>query len=202
MFDSHSTPPTAAPSVAEEVTIFMGRAGFESGATRLLDSTATATGGSAVLYVGLAGPALSDPDAARKTLRLAAEILRARVKAGALAYLGEGRFAVLLRRVSGRDAVHYCREVLAVFDEIRLHWQGEVLTVDSWIGGAMVEAHHDGLTLLEAAEHAAGTASTKSGRPLHMVHDQEQAAISVEEESILPTHLRAQAAAAFTARAA
>lgn len=200
MFDSQPTTRIATPS-AEEVTIFMGRAGFESGVTRLLDSDGAATGGSAVLYVGLAGPALSDPDAARKTLRLVAEILRTRVKAGALAYLGEGRFAVLLRRVSGRDAVHYCRQVLSVFDEIRLQWQGEVLTVESWIGGAMVEAHHDGLTLLEAAEHAAGTARTKLGRPLHMIHDQEEAAISVEEDGALPTHLRAQAAA-FAARAA
>ncbi len=201
MFDSQPTTRIATPS-ADDVTIFMGRAGFESGVTRLLDSDATATGGCAVLYVGLAGPALSDPDAARKALRLAAEILRTRVKSGALAYLGEGRFAVLLRHVSGRDAVHYCRQVLSVFEDIRLQWQGEVLTVESWIGGAMVEAHHDGLTLLEAAEHAAGTAMYKAGRQLHMVHDQEEAAISVEEDGELPTHLRAQAAAAFAARAA
>ena len=200
MFDSHTTTRVATPSAETEVAIFMGRAGFESGVTRLLDSAAA--GECAVLYVGLAGPALADPDAARKTLRLAAEILRTRVKAGALAYLGEGRFAVLLRRVSGRDAVHYCREVLSVFDDIRLQWQGEVLTVESWIGGAMVEAHHDGLTLLEAAEHAAGAALHKHGRQLHMVHDQEESTISVEEESALPTHLRAQAAAVFAARAA
>jgi GGDEF domain-containing protein len=184
------------------VTIFMGRAAFESGVTRLLDSAAATAGGCAVLYVGLAGPALSDPDAARKALRLTAEILRARVKAGALAYLGDGRFAVLLRRVSGRDAVHYCREVLAVFDEIRLQWQGEILTVESWIGGAMVEAHHDGLTLLEAAEHAAAVARAKPGRHLHMLHDQDEATISVEEESAMPTNIRAMATAAFAARAA
>jgi GGDEF domain-containing protein len=202
MFDSHSTAPVATLPAEAEVTIFMGRAGFESGVTRLLDSAAAAAGECAVLYVGLAGPALSDPEAARKTLRIVAEILRARVKAGALAYLGEGRFSVLLRGVSGRDAVHYCREVLSVFDEIRLQWQGEVLRVDSWIGGAMVEAHHDGLTLLEAAEHAAAAALRKPGRHLHMTHDQDEATISVEEESDLPTHLRAQAAAAFAARAA
>jgi GGDEF domain-containing protein len=202
MFDSHPTPRNAAPAAEAEVTIFTGRAAFEAGVTRLLESATAEAGESAVLYVGLLGPALSDPDAARKTLRIAAEILRARVKAGALAYLGEGRFAVLLRRVSGRDAVHYCREVLAVFDEIRLQWQGQILTVDSWIGGAMAEAHHDGLTLLEAAEHAAATASAKPGRHLHMTHHQEEAAISVEEESDLPTNLRAQAAAAFAARAA
>lgn len=202
MFDSHSTTRPVTPSVEADVAIFMGRTSFESGATRLLDSAAAQAGGCAVLYVGLAGPALADPDAARKTLRLAAEILRTRVKAGALAYLGDGRFAVLLRRVSGRDAVHYCRQVLSVFDDIRLQWQGEVLTVESWIGGAMVEAHHDGLTLLEAAEHAAGTARAKPGRQLHMIHDQDEATISVEEDCVLPTHIRAQAAAAFAARAA
>jgi GGDEF domain-containing protein len=202
MFDSNATPRAPAPVPEAEVTIFMGRAGFESGVTRLLDSAAATAGECAVLYVGLAGPALSDPDAARKTLRLAAEILRTRVKAGALAYLGENRFAVLLRQVSGRDAVHYCREVLAVFDEIRLQWQGQVLTVDSWAGGAMVEAHHDGLTLLEAAEHGAVTAMHKPGRKLHMVHDQDEGTISVQEEDTLPTHIRAQAAVAFAARAA
>jgi GGDEF domain-containing protein len=202
MFDSHPTTRAATPSIEAEVTIFMGRAGFESGVTRVLDSAAAAAGECAVLYVGLAGPALTDPDAARKTLRLAADILRARVKAGALAYLGEDRFAVLLRHVSGRDAVHYCREVLSVFDEIRLQWQGEILTVDSWIGGAMVEAHHDGSTLLEAAEHAAEAARAKPGRQLHMVHDQDEGTISVQEEDTLPTHIRAQAVAAFAARAA
>jgi len=201
MFDSHTAAPIPVLSVAAEVTIFMGRAGFESGVTRLLDSATS--GECAVLYVGLAGPALSDPDAARKTLALAAEMLRTRVKAGALAYLGDGRFAVLLRRVSGRDAVQYCRDVISVFDDIRLQWQGEILTVDSWIGGAMVEAHHDGLTLLEAAEHAAGIARTKLGRPLHMVHDQEERAILVqEEEGTLTTNIRAMATAGFAARAA
>jgi GGDEF domain-containing protein len=202
MFDSHTIARVVAPSVETEVTIFMGRAGFESGTTRLLDSAAATAGECAVLYVGLAGSALADPEASRKTLRLAAEILRARVKSGALAYLGEGRFAVLLRRVSGRDAVHYCREVLGVFDDIRLQWQGKILTVDSWIGGAMVEAHHDGLTLLEAAEHAAGVAMCKPGRQLHMVHDQEESSISVEEESVMPAHIRALATAASFARAA
>ena len=187
MFDSfsHTDPAPQAPALSHaqgRVNIFQGRSGFESGITHLIESASIAAGECAVLAVALSGPALLDPEANRKTLGLAANILRARVEAGALAYLGDGRFAVMLQGVSGRDAVAYCRKVLKVLDEIRLHWQGEVLTVESWIGGVMVEAHHDGMTLLEAAEHASEMALRKPGRKLHMVHEQQDASISVFEE--------------------
>ncbi len=160
MFDSYarSAPATETRTLPRQhapAAVFSGRPSFEDGVTRLIGSGAFSASECAVLQVGLDGDVLANPAAGRKLLSLAANILRARVKSGALAYLGDGRFAVLLQGVSGRDAVAYCREVLSVLDGIRLHWQGEVLTVGSWIGGVMAETHRDGLTLLEEAEHAA-----------------------------------------------
>ncbi|HEY3645181.1 MAG TPA: hypothetical protein VGM16_07560 [Gammaproteobacteria bacterium] len=207
MFDSYTRTETTTPRVLPRekapAAIFNGRAGFEAGATRLMDSVAYAASECAVLHLSVAGPALQDPAASRKTLGLVANILRARVKAGALGYLGDGRFAVLLQGVSGRDAVAFCRDALTVLEGIRLHWQGDVLTVDAWIGGSMAEVHHDGMTLLEAAEHAADIARAKPGRKLHMVHEQQDSAISMHEEDALPPSARTQthSPAAFAAAA-
>jgi hypothetical protein len=187
MFDSYTrtAPATEVRTLPRQhapAEIFHGRSSFESGVTRLIGSGTFPAAECAVLQVGLSGQPQADPAAGRKLLSLVANILRARVKSGALAYLGDSRFAVLLQGVSGRDAVAYCREVLSVLDGIRLQWQGEVLTVESWIGGVMVETHHDGLTLLEEAEHAAHAAQHKLGRKLHMVHEHLDSAISVQEE--------------------
>lgn len=196
MFDSYTRTEKAETSTLPRATtpaaVFNGRAGFEAGATRLMESGSHAAAECAVLYLSLAGAALEDPAANRKTLGLAANILRARVKAGALGYLGEGRFAVLLQGVSGRDAVAFCRDVLSVLEGIRLHWQGEVLTVQAWIGGTMAEIHHDGMTLLEAAEHASDAALAKHGHKLHMVHEQQDSAISLTEEDAMPASIHTQ----------
>lgn len=195
MFDSYTRAkpePVRVVPRQDTVAIFNGRASFEAGVSRLIAATPHTAGECAVLHVALSGAALEDAGANRKTLGLIANILRARVKSGALAYLGEGRFAVLLQGVSGRDAVAFCRDALSVLDGIRLHWQGEVLTVETWIGGTMAEIHRDGMTLLEEAEHASYAAHAKFGRKLHMVHEQHESSISVQEEDAMPELDRSQ----------
>jgi hypothetical protein len=205
MFDSftrHEPISRALPRPKTQVAIFHGRTSFEDGATSLIGAGVFPYAECAVLQVSLRGEALADPGAGRKLLSLAANILRARVTNGALAYLGEGRFAVLLQGVSGRDAVAYCRDAMAVLDAIRLQWRGQVLTVESGIGGVMAEAHRDGLTLLEAAAHAAEVAGHKHGCKLHMLHEQLDAAISVQEEDGMPAHTQTRAPALVAAHAA
>ena len=195
MFDSYTRgkpEPIRVLPRQDMLAIFNGRASFEDGVSQLIGAASHSASECAVLYVALDGAALEDAAANRKTLGLIANMLRARVKSGALAYLGGGRFGVLLQGVSGRDAVAFCRDALSVLDGIRLHWQGEVLTVQAWIGGTMAEIHHDGMTLLEEAEHASCVAHAKLGRKLHMVHERQESSISVQEEDAMPGLDRSQ----------
>lgn len=154
----------------------MDRSGFETGVSRMLETTNVNTEDCVILYVSVQSrdAGLNDPDASRKMLGLIGNILRARVRAGALAYLGHGEFAVMLQDVSARDAVAYSRNVFSVIADIRMQWRGVTFTVSGHIGGVMTEDRHDGEYLLCLAQKAAHMAKEQPGFKVHMVHDQEE----------------------------
>ena len=160
------------------VTIYPTRARFEAGMSRMFAASPASCRNSAILHVVIeAGAVEADlrcTPAGAKMLNLIGNILRARVRNGALAYLGDGKFGVLLQGVGARDAVAYTKSVLKVIYEIRLPWNGKLLTVSAYVGGVTVDAPEDGMTLLDTAEAAGQLARDKFGMRIHMVRDRKE----------------------------
>lgn len=164
------------------VQVFMDRSRFEAGISRILRSTRVNAEDCAIFYIiaRSSDAHLNDADASRNMLNLIGNILRSRVHAGALAYLGNGEFAVMLEDVSARDAVAYARSVFSVLSDIRMQWQGRVLTIGAHIGGAMTEGRQDGESLLELAQLASNIARVQLGYKVHMVHDREEGMLHLQ----------------------
>jgi GGDEF domain-containing protein len=164
------------------VHVFLDRSRFEAGVSRMLRSTSVNAEDCAIFYIitRSSDTDLDDADASHNMLNLIGNILRSRVHAGALAYLGNGKFAVMLEDVSARDAVAYARSVFSVLSDIRMQWGGRVLTIDAHIGGAMTEGRQDGESLLELAQLASDVARTQLGYKVHMVHDREEGMLHLQ----------------------
>jgi GGDEF domain-containing protein len=158
------------------IQVFLDRGRFEAGISRILGASHAHTEDCAILYVSVQSSdvELHDAYSSRKLLNLVGNILRARVHAGALAYLGHGEFAVMLQDVSARGAVAYSRSVLSVLSDIRMQWQGKTFTVSAHVGAVMTEGRQEGDTLLDLAQKAGRMAKEQPGFKVHMVHDQEE----------------------------
>lgn len=184
MFDSYirsdlevSDQAEASEKPRASVTIFPNRSRFESGVSRILGSTCVNPLDCAVLYVALEGggsaTCLQTAAERRKLLNFVGNTLRSKVHTGALAYLGKGRFAVLLQDVDVSDAVVYARSILTAISDIRLQGDDGSVTVDACIGGIMIEGWQDGAALLDLAQSASCFAGDSAGYRVHMVHTQE-----------------------------
>jgi len=171
MFDSHidlastARPDHAARGMDAPVTVFLNRQWFEYGVSKLLKA---ATGQSAVLYMTVRGA--GSPAVNRRILGLVGNTLRAGIRSGAVAYLGNAAFAVLLQDTDAWQAAAYARVALDVVGGFTTSQGGEVTLVRACIGGILAGHCRDGEYLLARAVEAGELAWEKPGSKVHLLH--------------------------------
>ena len=114
-------------------------------------------------------------------LNLVGNTLRVCMRGGAVAYLGDAEFAVLLQDTDARDTESYARTVITITSGFRVLWEGEMLSAQARIGGVMAGSTQDGAALLAAAMAAGKTAAVKPGAKLHLLRAQDEAIRSARE---------------------
>lgn len=175
MFDSHI-------STGQDGRLFCGSGGlyrptrvfptrqrFEAGIGVLLDSVDA--GECAVLYVAVQGAATP---VCRRMLNLAGNTLRVCMRGGAVAYLGEAQFAVLLEDTDAADAESYCRTVITIVSGFRTLSRGEMLSAEACIGGVLAGHSRDGAALLSDAQAAVKPARTWPVPKFHLVRSRDE----------------------------
>lgn len=151
-----------------QVTVFPSRQRFEAGVTRVL-SHDNGPQACAVLHVALHGSG-GTGSVSLRMVNLVGNTLRAGVRRGCLAYLGDAEFAVLLQDTDAREAAVYARTVASIIETLRTHWDGEVLTVNASVGGVMAGDGQHGRELLQQASDAGKLAELKPGCRVHLQH--------------------------------
>lgn len=177
MFDSYTRMDAGAKAQRMEtrgldapITVFVNRAGFERGISRMLSQGA---GEGAVLHLTLRGRDAHTGCVGRKLLNLVGNTLRVAMQSGAAVYLGNAEFAVFLREASAREAAAYARTVIGIIDDLQVTWEHEVLSVHAAIGGVMAGHAQDGEALLSQAIAAGEVARGKLGCKMHVLYAQE-----------------------------
>ena len=172
MFDSYILPGPVSMMTRpvrhtdEPVTVFLCRRHFEAGVGRILAKDARRC---AVLHMTLRGGDTGTGSISRRTLNLAANALRAGVRSGALVYLGDAEFAVLLQDTDAREAVAYARAVTAIVSGFKVMWEDELLPLQACMGGVTSEGCTDAAALLERAMEASELAKGKPGCKVHLM---------------------------------
>ena len=165
------------------ITVFVNRAGFERGISRMLSKDA---GECAVLHLTLRGEGGQTGNVGRKLLNLTGNTLRAAMHSGAAVYLGNAEFAVFLRGPDAREAAAYARTVIEIIDSLRVTWEHEVIAVHASVGGVMAGDSEDGRALLEQAIAAGEIAQAKPGCKLHMRHGLDAGMFPLQRTGVSP----------------
>jgi hypothetical protein len=147
--------------------VFLTRQRFETGIVPMLD--ARESGECAVLHVAVRGDNSSTGSVCRRMLNLVGNTLRVCMRGGAVAYLGDAEFAVLLQDTDARDAEAYARTVITIASGFRVLWQGEMLSAQARIGGILAGTERDGAALLAQAIAAGQAAAVRPAPKLHLV---------------------------------
>jgi len=154
------------------ITVFVNRAGFERGISRMLMRGA---GECAVLHLTLRSKDVHTGCVGRKLLNLVGNTLRAAMRrGGAAVYLGNAEFALFLRGASAYEAAAYARTVIQLIDGFRATWEHEESSIHAAVGGVMAGDDVDGAALLEQAVAAGEFARGKLGCKMHVLYAQEQ----------------------------
>jgi len=149
------------------VTVFPDRAHFEAALRSILNH---AHGPCAMLHVALVGDHAHTGSISRRMLNLVGSTLRACMRSGEAAYLGDAEFAVLLRGVDAREAINYARTVMGIVSGFRVMWEGELLSAEARIGGVLFGDGEMDTELLAVAEEAGRVAGGKLCSKLHLVN--------------------------------
>jgi GGDEF domain-containing protein len=171
MLDSHPyaafDPQRLPGSVDAPITVFPNRRRFETGIGWMLRAGA---GDCAVLHLALRSGDSGRAGVNPRVLNLAGNTLRAGMRAGALAYLGDAEFAVLLKDSDARQAAGYARAVAEIICGFKVACEGGMLPVRARIGGVMAGDCRDGVTLLDWAVMAGDVARGKPGCQVHLLY--------------------------------
>ena len=171
------------------VTVFLDQPRFEAGITRILEPITADIQDCAILHVAVeAGVGtshlLGHTEAGAKMLKLIGRALRSGIRSGALAYLGDAKFAVLLQGADVKDTLAYSRAVLSAIEETSVPWGDNDLSVSAYIGGVMAGGLDDGVALLSMARAAGRIARDKGGVRVHMYREEyEEQPHSLEQYS-------------------
>ncbi|HEY1772706.1 MAG TPA: diguanylate cyclase [Gammaproteobacteria bacterium] len=163
MFDSNAS------YQDHHITVLPNRSRFQESVSRILEHHAAGSRGSAVLHVTV--QSFSGTGAvSMRLLNLTGVALRAAMRDGEVAYLGDAEFAVFLHDTDAREAAHYARTVVGMVGSFRVEWQDQMLSVSAHVGGVMADDGVDGTALLEKAIAASEAASHKFGCKVHLTH--------------------------------
>ena len=159
------------------VTVFLDQPRFEAGISRMLEPVTADMLDCAILHVSVEASAstsylLGHTEAGATMLNRIGRQLRFRLRSGALVYLGNARFAVMLWGADAQDALAYSRATLSAIEEISLPWEDKGLSVSAYIGGVMARGLGDGVALLSMARAAGCVARDKEGVRVHMYREQ------------------------------
>lgn len=157
----------ADPGRDAQITVFLNRQRFEFGIEQMLKA---GHGREAVLYLAVRHADGSAAAVSHRTLSLVANTLRAGMRSGAVAYLGEARFAVLLQGTDEWQAAAYARVAVDIVNGMRLPSGERTLPIKACVGGVLAGHDRDGARLLALAEAAADMAWDKPGSKLHLLH--------------------------------
>jgi len=161
------------------VTVFPNRRRFEAGVERILRK---GCGQCAVVHVTVLTSFPCIGALSRRLLNLVGNVLRAGMRSGAAAYLGNGEFAVLLQDTDVREAAAYARAVGDTLCDFRMAWEGETLYAKSRIGVVIAGECRDGTSLLESAMVASAASRDDSDCRLRIA-DGPELVISMPKES-------------------
>ena len=150
-----------------QITVFPSRQRFEYGIEAMLKAD---RGQQAVLLLALRHEDGSQAAVSHWILNLAGNTLRAGMRSGALAYLGEARFAVLLQDTDAWQAAAYARVAVDIINGMPMPPAGRGCPIQACIGGILAGHNRDGEYLLRLAEAATDHAWEKPGCKLHLLH--------------------------------
>lgn len=150
-----------------QITVFLNRQRFEYGIEAMLNAS---HGQQAVLHLALRHEDGSTADVSPWVLNLAANTLRAGMRSGAVAYLGEARFAVLLQDTDAWQAAAYARVAVDIINGMPMPPAERGRPIKACIGGILAGHNRDGEYLLRLAEAATDHAWEKPGCKLHLLH--------------------------------
>ena len=150
-----------------QVTVFLNRQRFEYGIEAMLKAD---HGQQAVLHLALRHEDGSQAAVSPWILNLAGNTLRAGMRSGALAYLGEARFAVLLQDTDAWQAAAYARVAVDIINGMPMPPSERTRPIKACIGGILAGHNRDGEYLLSLAEAATAQAWGKPGCKLHLLH--------------------------------
>lgn len=160
--------PTAADRGKDaQITVFPNRQRFEYGIEAMLKAD---HGQQAVLHLALRHEDGSQAAVSHWILNLAGNTLRAGMRSGALAYLGEARFAVLLQDTDAWQAAAYARVAVDIINGMPMPSAERARPIKACIGGILAGHNRDGEYLLRLAEAATAHAWEKPGCKLHLLH--------------------------------
>ena len=157
----------AEPGRDVQITVFLNRQRFEYGIEEMLKAE---RGRQAVLYLVLRHADGSAADVSHRSLNLVGNTLRAGMRSGAVAYLGEARFAVLLQDTDEWQAAAYARVAVEIVNGMRVPAGEGALPIKACVGGVLAGHNRDGAYLLKLAETATELAWEKPGSKLHLLH--------------------------------
>lgn len=169
----------AARGLYAPTRVFLSRHRFEEGIGSMLGKE---QGESAVLHVAVRGGDGATGSVCRRMLNLIGNTLRICMRGGAVAYLGDAEFAVLLQDTDGRDVAAYGRTVITIVAGFRVMWDGEMLSAQARVGGILAGHSRDGAALLAQAAAAGKLAQAKSAPQLHLLREPDEE-ISLDEEA-------------------
>lgn len=162
MFDSNTTHPA-------RITVLPNRRRFEASVSRILEHHCAGSRGSAMLHVTV--QSFSGTGAvSMRLLNLTGVTLRAGMREGEVAYLGDAEFAVLLHDTDAREAALYARTMVSVIGNFKVEWHDEMLSISACVGGVMTDDCVDGAALLCQASAASDLAQHKPGCKVHLTH--------------------------------
>lgn len=161
----HSAP--ADPGRDAQITVFLNRQRFELGIEAMLKAD---RGRQAVLYLAVRHEDGSAATLSHRILNRVGNTLRAGMRSGAVAYLGEARFAVLLQETDEWQAAAYARVAVDIVNGVRIPTGEPAQTIKACVGGVLAGHNRDGAYLLKLAEVATDLAWEKPGSKLHLLH--------------------------------
>lgn len=148
-----------------QITVFLNRQRFEYGIEAMLK---TGRRQQAVLHLAVRNADGSKAVLSHRALNLVGSTLRAGMRAGAVAYLGEAQFAVLLQDTDAWQAAAYARVAVDIVNSMQPGQDAQ--PVKACVGGILTGFDRDGEQLLKFAEAATDMAWEKPGAKLHLLH--------------------------------
>jgi len=150
-----------------QVTVFLNRQRFEFGISEMLKAGG---GQHAVLHMVVRRADGASAAISHRTLNMVANTLRAGIRSGAVAYLGDAEFAVLLKDTDSWQAAAYARVAVDIVNSMKLTSHEKPLVIVGCMGGILAGHSRDGEYLLGLATAASETAWEKPGCKVHLLH--------------------------------